>query len=169
MHSLGCRDCQIHGSYNGVFFELCQTCAELPDLIGDTDLSRDNDHIIIGLRDLDLDSIPDSNPDTDDLNEARYINDDSNLSDSDRNQIHYIIRNFRMPIFSTIQLIIGNSRYRNSSQTTIECGVCLNEKPSNAFMTFECSHQFCGDCSVSLLRTRQTCPLCRNNVQSIHI
>ena len=166
---LGCRDCQTRGSYNGVFFELCQTCAELPDLIDDTDISRDNDHIIIGLRDLDLDSIPDSNPDTDDLNETRYINDDSILNYSDENHIHNMIENFRMPYSSTIQLNIGTGGYRTPSENTIDCIVCQIEKQYHAFMTFQCGHQFCGDCSISWLRTHQTCPLCRNNVQSVNI
>lgn len=33
---LGCQDCQIHGSYNGIFFQLCESCADLPGLEDDS-------------------------------------------------------------------------------------------------------------------------------------
>lgn len=177
---LGCPDCQVHGSYNGVFFTLCETCAELPDLISDSESDYDNitvvgDITVIG--DIDFNnsnSILDISEEEDDhwVIQERYINYPtiSNNSEYNDNHIRDMIQNFQMPCSTHIRIDIEPNRNTDSSQTNfIECGVCQNEKPYHAFMTFACGHQFCGDCSISWLRTHQNCPLCRNDVHTVNI
>jgi hypothetical protein len=149
---LGCRDCQIQGSYNGIFYTLCEHCADLPDL-------------------LDCDSEYD-------LIEAQYINHDNINNDyinniNNNDYLNGLIRDFTIQYNNMhphlISMQINYQHVQSDSNTTFECPICYDVKHTCASMTFQCSHQFCGDCSCAFLRVNHSCPICRESVGRINL
>lgn len=52
------------------------------------------------------------------------------------------------------------------------CNICWEEKEKTKFVTYLCKHEFCGECVLSTLKTKQQreklkCALCRGEVNSV--
>lgn len=45
-----------------------------------------------------------------------------------------------------------------------ECGICYEEK---CMMELGCSHKFCGDCTIGVLKTNKKCAFCRTDIEHI--
>jgi len=140
---IGCRDCQVQGSYNGIFYTLCETCSDLPDLV-------------------------ESNSEYDAI-EAQYINYDNIEND----YLNSLIQDFAVQYTNTPPLLISvhihNQHVQPDAYTTFECPICYDVKNTRTSMTFQCNHQFCGDCSCAFLRVNLSCPICRESVGRINI
>ena len=52
------------------------------------------------------------------------------------------------------------------------CSICWEEKEQTKFVTYLCSHEFCGECVLNTLKTKTprdelNCALCRGKVDLI--
>jgi hypothetical protein len=58
-------------------------------------------------------------------------------------------------------------------ENIVQCSICYEDKKKKEFANFNCCHSFCGDCVVSMMKTRvhadMHCPLCRQHIQNIHM
>jgi hypothetical protein len=51
-----------------------------------------------------------------------------------------------------------------------ECNICYDEKINNKFVKLNCSHEFCGDCIVKILKTPKItpcCAFCRDEIKTL--
>lgn len=72
---------------------------------------------------------------------------------------------FRPPAYENIQQVLQEGE----EWTAIECPVCYEDIiPENVRIT-PCQHKFCHDCISHSLKTKPSCPLCRENVSCLII
>jgi len=70
---------------------------------------------------------------------------------------------FRPPAYEIIQ----QNLKEGEEWSAIECPVCYEDiVPENVHMT-PCQHKFCHDCITHALKTKLSCPLCRENISCI--
>ena len=102
------------------------------------------------------------------LNNYLLMNDLSNNSSN-----NYEIELEYSNILSKIQIIFN--KY-DDSDTTIEerekenneCSICYNDYKMINCLTFNCKHNFCGECTNKLINTKHTkCPNCRTEIDKI--
>lgn len=58
---------------------------------------------------------------------------------------------------------LAYEKYLLDSIPTYECSICLEEKDNHA-CKLKCGHVFCVDCFAGLVRTSNSCALCRSNI-----
>jgi hypothetical protein len=103
--------------------------------------------------------------------------------------IRYVIKKNKTHVFP-IKTYLQLYNYDNTEDTweyayqlpefkdaTIECAICIEDKPYTKCVSLNCSHKFCGDCFEKILKkcsieycnneVSPSCPLCRANVSYI--
>ena len=60
--------------------------------------------------------------------------------------------------------------YKSNSESAPEvdiCAVCLNVPGTKNVAITECGHRFCTSCLLSSLKTKNTCPICRAEIEPV--
>ena len=60
---------------------------------------------------------------------------------------------------------LAYEKYLLDSIPTYECSICLEEKDDHA-CKLKCGHVFCVDCFAGLVRTSNSCALCRRDISN---
>jgi hypothetical protein len=69
-----------------------------------------------------------------------------------------------------VEIEVNN--YEEDHAKNLFCSICLNESDIRNFVNFKCLHEFCKDCTLSILNKKNntdtfSCSLCRQNVDYI--
>lgn len=97
--------------------------------------------------------------------------------------IHNIINEYKynsnsnpIPIEITLEEHLEEhlEEYGETNDSIEECGICYQDKEKSHFVKLnECVHQFCGDCTVEVLKRSSTtattpkCAFCRSEIKSL--
>lgn len=69
-----------------------------------------------------------------------------------------------------VTLTVGDVK---EPENILQCSICYEDKKKKEFANLNCQHLFCGDCMVSMMKTRVHaelhCPLCRQHIQHIQL
>lgn len=62
---------------------------------------------------------------------------------------------------------------KTEPDNVLQCSICYEDKKKTEFANLSCHHCFCGDCMISMMRTRihaeLHCPLCRKPIEHIQL
>jgi hypothetical protein len=93
-------------------------------------------------------------------------------------RVSYILKRILLNMANDVMnIVIMNTNYDinlesidniNSDNKDLECSVCYNSFKKSKFISLNCKHEFCIDCTEQFINKNITsCPICRNKISTL--